>query len=300
MKIICTGVGGFVMSRASLHLLEVGHEVFGIENFSFGNRKNIPLELPFIEEDFNNSGSEFLNMFDVLLHGATSNIIYSQTHEIETYRTNAINTINLFSKFKGKIIYTSTASVYNNASVLPTKEDSEIHTVNAYDTSKRIAELYLQERGNYTTLRLSNLYGINQRPENPYCGVVAKMIDKAMKREPLRLHGDGKDTRDFTFVEDVVDAIVNTVESPALNTEINISTQVETSAYKLSEMICGELNQVHSIAYVDKRKIDCISRRCLDNSKAKELLGWTPKTTLEEGLKKTIEWQKNEEGSVHI
>lgn len=304
MRIFCTGVGGFVMSNAYNHLhaekldMERG-DVHGCDNFSFGFTQNIDAHIPFDMEDFKNYSENYLNTFDVLIHGATSNIIYSQSNELETFKNNAVNTLKLFQKFKGKIIYLSTASVYNNATVIPTPETYTVHTVNAYDNSKLIAEIYLQERGNYTTLRLSNVYGINQRPDSDFCGVIGRMIYKALRVQPIEIIGDGTSTRDYTFVSDVVEAIVKAVDLPAMNTEINIASQRQFSAIDLVNVIHRQIKDAYKLRlpldiYIPNRSIDTISRRCLDISKAKELLEWSPEVSLEEGIENTIVWMKGE------
>jgi len=291
-KCLVTGCVGFVGSRICARLIDLGIDVYGIDNLSFGSRENIPEGLAWMDKDFNEAGARFLNDFDVLVHCAVSNIIYAQTHETETFSNNALHAINLFQKFRGKIIFTSTASVYNSAEEIPTPEHAKIHCVNSYDTSKRISEMYLQERGNYTTIRLSNVTGINQRPSSEYCGVVGKMIHSAIKGESIKIIGDGKQTRDFTYVEDVVDAVMRCIELPAMNDEYNIATGIETSIIDLSKMICSALDRPHSIQMIPKRSIDGINRRCLDISKAEKILGWSPKTNIKLGILKTIEWQK--------
>lgn len=295
MKILITGVGGLVMSRVAENLIRNYDlcDLYGIDDFSFGCIENVPEQLSFDQVDFDRFGEKFLNQYDILIHGAVSNLIYSQTQPEQTFKNNALKTLNLFSKFHGKIIFTSTASVYNNASVIPTDEDAPVHCVNSYDSSKRIAELYLQARGNYTTLRLSNVYGINQRSDNPYCGAVGRMIGQALKGEPITINGDGTDTRDYSFSEDVAEAIFKAADRSALNTEVNISSMTETNALDLSKLICKELNVVHKIERIPKRSIDSISRRCLNNNKAFHLLGWSPTISLEEGVKRTIQWQKS-------
>jgi UDP-glucose 4-epimerase len=258
MKIAITGAAGFVGSNL-FNSYEGSGNVFGIDNLQFGYEDNCEYDIyvgEFLDFDLKN--------IDVLCHLATANIIYAIDNPIETFRTNALKTIELFDRFKGKIVYTSTASVYGNASGLPTKEAAPIQVSNAYDMSKHIAEQYLRKRGNYTTLRLSNVYGKNQRADHPYSGVIGKFTGA----DVLTIYGDGEATRDYTNVVDVVRAIRMAVEQPAKNTEINIASGVETS-----------INQIAS--YFDKprtyktgRAIDKIDRRCLDTSRAKELLGW--------------------------
>lgn len=293
-KIILTGACGFVGSAVSQRLFESGYELVNIDDLSFGNLKNLSgnnkLNYRF---RFEKLTEQDLQPFDILIHCATSNIIYAIDKPIETFQNNATNTIKLFQKFKGRIIYTSTASVYGQADVIPTPEDAEIRTNNAYDQSKYIAELFLQQRGNYTTLRLSNVYGPNQRADNPFCGVMGRFLDNILKNQTIKINGEGSQTRDYTFVDDVVDAIMLTLEKPALNTEINIATGKETSILNLIETMLEVITPPEfEIERIPQRKIDGIMRRALNIEKAKLLLGWQPKTSLEEGIKKTVEWMR--------
>lgn len=290
--IYITGICGFVGSNVANTLNEQGVLVSGCDNLTFGYEKNISPEIYWEHKSFSEVD---LSAFDTLVHCATSNIIYSQQNTVETFNNNALETIKLFERFKGKIIYTSTASVYNNAEVFPTPETSRVHVVNAYDTSKYISELYLKQRGNYTTLRLSNVYGTNQHPNHPYSGAIGKMIGSALKGEPIKIYGDGKSTRDYTYINDTVEAIIKAIELPALNTEINVSTGVETSANDLCKLIWKILDKPCKYTREEPRSIDGITRRCLDNSKAKELLSWSPQVSLEEGIRRTIHWQKSQQ-----
>jgi UDP-glucose 4-epimerase len=294
MNILLTGASGFVGSNICARLADLKYSITGCDDYSFGSPKNDVRDVPRLKMDFNKIDEQTLNQFDLLIHCATSNIIYAQTNEIETFRNNAINTMTLFRRYKGRIIYTSTSSVYHQAKVFPTPETVELHTYNAYDSSKLIAELFLQERGNYTTLRLSNVYGYQQRV-TPFSGVVSRMVDAVMHDQPIPINGDGKSTRDYTFVDDVVDAVLQSIEHPALNTELNISTGRETSVLELSEIVCKTLGRPHNVTFIPNRIIDTIQRRCVDGSKAKQLLGWTPKVTLEQGILKAAEWYKHEE-----
>jgi UDP-glucose 4-epimerase len=211
---------------------------------------------------------------------------------LETLRNNAINTVKFFQRFRGKIIYLSSASVYGNARSIPTSESLEPNPGDPYACSKLIAELFLQKRGNYTTLRLSNVYGERQRPDNPCCGVVAKFVDNVINKKPVTLNTT--QTRDYTYVGDVVEAVAAAVDLPGLNTEINIGTGVEISTLDLAEEIWGIIGYDTGAQYTERRAIDTVERRCFDIAKAKELLKWQPKTTLEEGLRKTIKWQREE------
>lgn len=293
-NILITGAAGFLGSNL-YNAMTSTYDVTGCDSLVFGNKDNVKSNglTKFLECDFNDLSFSDLNKFDILVHCATSNIIYSQNNPVDTFQNNSLNTINLFDKFKGKIIYISTSSVYNNASEIPTKETAPTHCVNAYDTSKLIAELYLKQRGNYSTIRLNNTYGVNQRPDSPYSGVIGKFIQCALEERPMTIYGDGTYTRSYTYVSDVVDAIIKAIELPALNTEINAGSPIETSSLDLCKLIWKAVDKPVRYTIEQPRKIDGIVRRALDCTKAKELLGWEAKINLEEGLNRTIQWQKN-------
>jgi UDP-glucose 4-epimerase len=297
--IIVTGAAGFIGSAVCRKLSEQGLAVIGIDDLSFGYEKNIPKGIHFEKIGFESfvrngyAGKYAFSEEDIMIHLATANIVYAQSHPVETFKVNAEKTIEFLKSIPGKIIYTSTSSIYGNPEYVPTFEEAEINTSNAYDSSKRSAELFLQKRGNYTTLRLTNVYGPYQRPENPYCGVIGKLIDSAYKGKAFPVYGDGTDTRDYTYVDDVVDAIISAAcIYPARNTEINIGTGIETSVNDLIKAVEQESGKSVMRKQVTGRPIDTIRRRCLFIDKATLLLRYEPKTPITDGIKKTIEWYK--------
>ena len=237
---------------------------------------------------FEDLTQEDLYSFDVLVHLACDNIIYSQDHCLESFKTNAFNTFMLFKKFKGKIIYTSTCSVYGQSDVIPTPEDAEIRVNGVYDQSKYLSEMYLQFRGNQTTLRLSNVYGRNQRPDHVFSGVIGKLIGNALKKKPFTIIGDGKATRDYTYIDDVIEAIVKAINLSPIECAVNIATGKEANAIVLASIISELTGCEYRLRRIQERSIDTINRRCLDISLAKRLLDWEPKTELYNGIARTI------------
>lgn len=296
-NVVVTGAAGFVGGNLTKTLLERGYRVTGIDNLQFGYKQNLPEHenFCFVQTDFNYLDEQFYSKFDVLVHCACANIIYAIKEHIKTFEVNALHTQKLFQKFHGKIIYTSTASIYGNAKKIPTAEDAPYDCYNAYDTSKYIGELFLAQRGNYTTLRLSNVYGINQHPEHPYSGVIGKMIGLSLKNEPIQIVGNGEQTRDFTYIDDTVNALAMAIEQDAKNCEINIASGIETKIIDLAGIILFHTGGTRQPIHIEKRGIDGIERRCLNIERAEKLLKWKPQVQLTDGICGTVEWMRNQQ-----
>ena len=298
--IYITGAAGFVGSNLAMALSNYSQNVMLIDNLFFGNRENLPRGTELDLMDFNDAIPNGGTAQDILVHLATTNLIYAVLNPVPTFINNAQNTLDLFRRFRGRIIYTSTASVYNNAQELPTKEDAPIKTYTAYDASKRVAEQYLISRGGYTTLRLSNVYGPKQQPSSPFSGVIGKLVHCALTGETFKIYGNGENTRDYTFVEDVVEALEKAIQMPPTNTEINIGTGDETSTNELIRLVSQLTGKTINTTREPEREIDCIQRRCMDVSKAKKVLHWEPKTHIGIGLIRTIEWQKYKDHNARL
>jgi len=292
--ILVTGCAGFVGSNIVKRLLLEGHDVIGVDDLSFGDEANVPKELTWYKMKFEDLTECKMNKCDILIHAATANIIYAMDNPVETFKTNAEGTLKLFDKFAGKIIYLSTASVYGNALLLPTSEDAEAQTTNAYDLSKYVAEIALKLRGDYTTLRLSNVYGEQQRASNPYCGVIGKLVHAAMRDIAFTITGGWESTRDYTYIQDVEDAVLLAIKTKSFNTEFNIATGIETSIEGLIVAVREITGKKVYFGSTTPRKIDGITRRCLDIKKAKRFLKWKPTTNLLQGLAFTIDWYKHD------
>jgi UDP-glucose 4-epimerase len=140
-------------------------------------------------------------------------------------------------------------------------------------------------------LRYSNVYGIKQSPNNPYCGVVSKFFDSVLNDHPIQIHGDGEQTRDYTCVDDVVEATMLAALSQKVVGEVfNIGTGKETSVRQLAQLVLEISGKNSRPIFIDRRDIDNIRRRVLNIEKVRKHLKWIPVTTLEEGLKKTYKW----------
>jgi UDP-glucose 4-epimerase len=140
-------------------------------------------------------------------------------------------------------------------------------------------------------VRYSNVYGTNQSPDNPYCGVVAKFFDSVMRGEPPKIHGDGEQTRDFTHVSDAVEATLLAGISPkSEGRAYNVSTGIETTVNQLARRIIQVCGAKAEPVYIDRRDIDNIRRRVCNIERIRRDLRWIPRVTLERGLRLTYDW----------
>ena len=144
-----------------------------------------------------------------------------------------------------------------------------------------------------SAVRYSNVFGTAQRPDNPYCGVIAKFFEAAMAGESPRIHGDGEQTRDFTYIDDVVEAtILAGVSSKAEGQVYNVGTGREVTVNQLARMIIEITGSEVGPSYVDRRDIDNIRRRVVNIEKIRRELRWVPSVIIEKGLRFTHQWLK--------
>jgi UDP-glucose 4-epimerase len=306
-KTLLTGGAGFIGSNIAGILLKKGSIVTIVDNLYTGFESLVPKHknLTFIKGDIEDKDliDELVSRNSLIIHAAAKNIIASTKNVKNDYETNIGGTLNLLiaaKKYKiEKFVYTGSASVYGNPTQIPVPENSPLYTLSPYAVSKLAGENYCSAfYETYdiptTVVRFSNVYGINQQISNPYCGVVTKFFESAIKNEPISIHGDGEQTRDFTFVHDAVNATIEAlVNNRSIGMIFNIGTGVEISVNELSRRIIGITRSKSEIVHVDKRDIDNIRRRVMNIEQIRRILKWTPLVTLENGLKETYEWIKS-------
>jgi len=302
-RVLVTGGAGFVGSNLASRLVDIGAHVVVLDNFFTGYKENLaglPVEL--VEGDVEDASlvRRLVSSVEYVFHLAVRNIIVSTKEPIKDFTTNVGGTINVLeaclaekSHIK-RLVYTSSVSVYGNARYLPVNEDDPKIILNPYAAGKLSAEnycmAYFETYGlPVSIVRYSNVYGPNQRPENPYCGVISKFISNALAGAPLRIYGDGEQTRDFTYVDDAVEATIRAaLVSPGL--VFNVGSGVETSINTLAYLIIEETGSQSAIECVDKRDIDDVRRRVVNVELARHFLRWSPMVSLREGIKRTVEW----------
>ncbi|MBT3464297.1 NAD-dependent epimerase/dehydratase family protein [archaeon] len=303
MKFLVTGGAGFIASHVVDKLIDEGHEVVIIDNLSSGKKKNLNPKAKFYKIDIRDKKIE--NIFkkekpDIVNHHAAQLDVRVSVdrpeYDADINLMGLLNVLNNCVKYNvKKIIYVSSGGVvYGDNQNFPLKEDEPKAPISPYGITKWTGEMYLQFYSNihklkYTALRYSNVYGPRQDPHGE-AGVVAIFSRKMINNEDIVIFGDGTQSRDFVFVKDVVNANILSINNGD-NEAFNIGTSETTSVNKLFKIL-------KSISGFKKDKENTPSRpgelqkNCISNKKAKKLLGWKPTYSLEEGLKITFDWIK--------
>ncbi|HKQ07546.1 MAG TPA: NAD-dependent epimerase/dehydratase family protein [Blastocatellia bacterium] len=311
-RIVVTGGAGFVGSNIVRRLLREGARVVVLDDFYTGTLENLPGDAADMEI-VRGTVTDYEMVRDVVrgaaivFHEAARNIIVSTRNPREDYEVNIGGTLNvLLAARETKVprtVYASSASVYGNPRYLPINEDDATNMLSPYAVSKFAGENYCkafyESYGlSVAAVRYSNVFGTQQRPDNPYCGVIAKFFESAMRNEAPRIHGDGEQTRDFTYIDDVVEAtLMAGISSKAEGQVYNVGTGRETTINQLARIIIRITGAQAEPTYVDRRDIDNIRRRVVNIEKIRRELRWVPSVTIEEGLRRTYQWLKeNNEG----
>jgi UDP-glucose 4-epimerase len=318
MKILITGVAGFIGSNLANALLQRGHHVIGLDNLNYGFIRNLEFvtehkNFEFIMGDIANPLMLKDAKADIIVHLASQKIP-RYTNALRTLDENYLMLRNVVHKCildKSKILFASTSDVYGKNPNIPFTETSDLvmgpTTVKrwAYAMSKMYGEQYIianhDEYGlNYTITRFFGSYGPHQNL-TWWGGPQSVFIDKAFKKETIDIHGDGTQTRTFTYVDDTVNALVACIENNASDNEIfntGPKSTAEISIKDLAVLIWKLVNgndsepQLNYIPYSTFGNYEDVMRRVPDITKICTKLNFMPQWDLETGMKKTIEWQR--------
>ncbi len=301
-RILVTGGAGFVGSMLVRRLVEAGGRVTVLDDLFTGRTDAIPAGAEFVEGSVTDEPlvRDLVARHGLVFHLAARNIVASTANPRDDFATNIGGTLNVLLAAREsrveRVVYTSSASVYGNPRSIPINEDDGLVPLSPYAVSKLAGEHYgLAFYESYglpvAAVRYSNVYGPGQRPENPYCGVVSKFMTAAYEGRPLSIHGDGGQTRDFTFIGDAVDATLLVATHPRAEGEVfNVGTGVETSVNDLVDVISRVTGRPLQAEHIDRRDVDNIRRRVVNIEKIRRMLRWAPQVTLERGIGQTVEW----------
>ena len=306
-KIIVTGAAGFIGSNLTDGLLELGAEVVGIDNLFNGRLDNIYKAQKNENFQFHKGDVRDLNfLLDVF---EDANIVYHEAafasvpqsvkmpENCNDVNVNGIlNVLNAARRMDvEKVIFASSSSVYGEAKTLKKTEDMRRVPISPYGAAKLACEAYMYVYHHVyglktTSLRYFNVFGPRQRDDSPYTGVIAIWFNRARNNKNLIVFGDGEQSRDFTFVKDVVQANILAGEKDVSGETINIGAGNPITLTNLGKLILKLTGKEHlKLEYTDPRPGD-IKHSFADLTKSKTILGFEPKFKQEEGLREYFKW----------
>lgn len=303
MRVLVTGGAGFIGSHLCERLLKEGHEVICLDNFFTGSKRNIAHLLDH-------------NDFELVRHDVTEPIllevdriynlacpaspIHYQYNPVKTIKTSvmgAINMLGIAKRVRARILQASTSEVYGDPQVHPQTEAywGNVNTLgirSCYDEGKRVAETLMMDyhRQNHVDIRIIrifNTYGPKMAENDGR--VVSNFILQALKGEDITVYGEGAQTRSFCYVSDLVEGMMRMMETPGFTGPVNLGNPAETTILEFAKKIIALTGSSSRIVY-RPLPADDPKQRQPDISLAKQMLGWEPRVSVDEGLKQTIDY----------
>ncbi|MBI3866262.1 MAG: SDR family oxidoreductase [Planctomycetia bacterium] len=303
--IIVTGGAGFLGSHLCERLLARGDEVICVDNFFTGRKANIAHLIPhprfevirhdivhplFVEAD---------QIYNLACPASPPHYQYNAIKTIKTSTVGMVNMLGLAKRCRARLFQASTSEVYGDPEVHPQKEDywghvNPIGARSCYDEGKRVAEslcmnYHHSHKLEVRIVRIFNTYGPRMDPHDGR--VVSNFITQALQGKPLTIFGEGRQTRSFCYVDDLIDGFLKLMDQDQTTGPINIGNPGEFTMLELAQLVLKLTGSKSTLKY-EPLPADDPKQRCPDITKAKTILGWSPKVPLEEGLKRTIPYYR--------
>lgn len=305
MKCFVTGAAGFLGTALSNRLIQEGHEVIGLDDCSGGEPQRLLPEVNFVRNNLNSKESlwRLLKNVDVIYHLAAKVIVPdSLLYPAEYEKTNVGGTVTLLEAMHDvgnrKMIFASSGAIYGNQSVMPLREDMNPRPESPYAVSKLAGEFYIRTIGQLwglqaVCLRIFNSYGPYQGFSFAHSPVIPTFLRQCALKGTVVIHGDGSKTRDFVYVDDVVDAfIAASALEDSDETVINVGSGRETTVNEVLE-IAEKITGIEPQVVHNPRRVGGANRMCADLTIAEKKLDYRPKISLEEGMRRTFEADEN-------
>ncbi len=302
---LVTGGAGFIGSHLAAELLVRGHRVRVVDNLATGLLSNVPSGAEFVLGDLTDPdvAAEVTQGCDVVVHqAAIASVPQSISEPRPSHEANIDATFNVLIAARDagvrRVVYAASSSAYGDSPVLPKVEDMAVDPLSPYALQKFVGEeycrLFTRIYGLETVaIRYFNVFGPRQHPSSPYSGVLSLFIKCALSGTAPTIFGDGEQTRDFTFVDDVVDGVLRAVDAPGAAGEvINVATGVSVSLNRAWATLESILGRLQSPVFAAARAGDVYASEA-DIGKAERLLGFRPRVTFEEGLRRTVDWARS-------
>ncbi len=308
-KVLVTGGAGFIGSNLAAALISRGAKVTIIDNLATGFRENleeIKGDFEFVEGDLNDDATLKKALdggIEIVFHqAALPSVPRSVDNPQETHAACVNATFNLLLKARDagvrRLVYAASSSAYGNQATLPKVETMRPEPLSPYAAAKLMGEYYCQVFSNVynletISLRYFNVFGPRQNPSSMYSGVISRFIDALMSGKTPVIYGDGEQSRDFTFVANVIDANIKASQTTrGIGQVMNCSNGERISLNELLEVLKKITGKTDVGAEYQEERAGDVKHSQADNSRAKEYLDYEKLVGLEEGLRKTIDWWK--------
>jgi UDP-glucose 4-epimerase len=306
---LITGIGGFIGSSLARELLSRGEQVRGVDNFSTGRRENLTEILGRIDVreadilDLDAMHKACAGVDFVLHQAAIPSVPKSVLDPLGSNRANVDGTVNVLvaardAKVK-RVVYAASSSAYGDTPTLPKHEGMKPDPISPYAVAKLASEQYMISfyrcyQLETVALRYFNIFGPRQDPSSPYSGVLAKFITVMLRGEQPAIYGDGEQSRDFTYIDNAVEANLLACKAPAVQAAgqmFNVATGRRVTLNETFKLLQGLTSYSGQPKYGPERGGD-IKHSLADISKAKAGLAYEPKVDFEEGLRRTVDWYR--------